>query len=120
MTANYNPPSYRQYNEGDRIFYNHKYSEHILTQYMMAQGDNALKFIDQDCIERQKGIITDIISKLGKNLLTGNGIMSVSLPIRIFDERSLLEVFAYQCSLAPYFLEKASKEETPLNKLKHV
>jgi hypothetical protein len=115
-----NPSAYRQYKEGDKIFYNQKYSEHILTQYMMAQGDNALKFIDQDCIEKQKGIITEIITKLGKNILSGNGIMSVSLPIRIFDERSLLEVFAHQCSLAPYFLEKAKDEENPLDKLKYV
>jgi hypothetical protein len=116
----YNSSAYRQFDEGDKIHYNQKYSEHILKQYMIAQGNNALKFTDQDCIEKQKGIISDIITRLGKNILTGNGIMNVSLPIRIFDERSLLEVFAHQCSLAPRFLEKAHLEEDPLNKLKYV
>jgi hypothetical protein len=120
MKDNYNSSTYKQYKEGKIIPYKHKYHEHILTQYMMAQGDSALKFIDQDCIEKQKGIIKDIITKLGKNILTGNGIMNVSLPIRIFDQRSLLEVFAHQCSLAPYFLEKAYLQENPLDKLKYV
>jgi hypothetical protein len=120
MQENYNPPSYKQYEEGEKITYNHNYKEHILTQYMIAQGENALKFTDHDCIEKQKGIITDIITKIGSNILTGNGIMNVSLPIRIFDERSLLEVFAHQCCLAPHFLEKGALEDTPLDKLKHV
>ena len=43
--------------------------------------------------------------------------MNVSLPINIFDQRSLLEVFAHQCTVATYFLEKAGQEEDPLKKL---
>ena len=44
--------------------------------------------------------------------------MTISLPIHIFDERTLLEVFAFQNSLAPYFLEKAGLELNPVEKLK--
>lgn len=50
--------------------------------------------------------------------MSGQSIMSVSLPINIFDERSLLEVFAFQNCLAPYFLEKAGVETQAIEKLK--
>ncbi len=102
------------------IKYNHKYSEHIRTHYVLKPGSKGLEFTDQECIQKQSGIVTELISKLGKNILQGKGIMNVSLPIRIFDERSLLEVFAHQICLAPHFLEKAGQEEDPLEKLKFV
>ena len=41
---------------------------------------------------------------IGVNLLTGRSIMSVSLPIKIFEPKSFLEKMAVDFSLAPYFL----------------
>jgi len=46
--------------------------------------------------------------------------MSVSLPIKIFDQRSILETFSHQHALAPYFLEKAGREEFAMEKIKLV
>ena len=46
--------------------------------------------------------------------------MNISLPIKIFDEQSLLESFAHQHALAPFFLEKAGREEFGLEKMKLV
>jgi hypothetical protein len=46
--------------------------------------------------------------------------MNVSLPIKIFDERTILENFAFQHSLAPFFLEKAGREEFGIEKMKLV
>jgi hypothetical protein len=106
--------------EVEPINYKYKYHEHIRTHYVLKPGNNALEFTDEECIQKQSGIITELISKLGKNIIQGKGIMNVSLPIRIFDERSLLEVFAHQICLAPHFLEKAGLEEDPLEKMKYV
>jgi hypothetical protein len=46
--------------------------------------------------------------------------MNISLPISLFDERSLLESFSHNHALAPYFLEKAGREEFALEKMKLV
>jgi hypothetical protein len=66
----------------------------------------------------QRGIIGYFLKKIGSNIISGQSIMSISLPINIFDERSLLELFAFQNSLAPYFLDKAGEETQALERLK--
>jgi len=85
-----------KFNENEKIPYNMKYHEHIGTQFIQAPGDPALKFIDQKTIDRQRGVLKHFLSKIGSNILSGSGIMNVSLPINIFDERSLLDVFGHQ------------------------
>jgi hypothetical protein len=107
-----------QFNEGESIFYTMNYKEHVATQFIQSPGDESLKFIDQETIDKQRGILKHLLTKIGSNLLSGSGIMNVSLPINIFDQRSLLEVFAHQCCLSPYFLEKAGQADDPLEKLK--
>lgn len=43
-----------------------------------------LFYIHMKKIEVQKGILKYVISKLGKNLLSGKGILNISLPVDIF------------------------------------
>jgi hypothetical protein len=95
-----------------------KYHEHSGRHFIQAIGDSTLRYIEHNTIEKQRAVLKHFLSKIGTNILSGNGIMNVSLPINIFDERSLLEVFAHQCRLAPYFLEKGYEAKTPLEKLK--
>jgi hypothetical protein len=120
INSNYSCPevAFVRPKENEKINYNLKYTQHCTSQFIQAPGDDSLKFIDQKTIEKQRGVLKHFLSKLGSNLMSGSGIMNVSLPINIFDERSLLEVFAHQCRLSPYFLEKAGEMESPIDKLK--
>ena len=77
-----------------------------------------MRFIDEETIANQRNVIKHFISKIGSNILSGSGIMNVSLPVNIFDQRSLLEVFAHQCRLSPIYLEKAGEAKDPIEKLK--
>ena len=106
------------FKEDQPIPYNMRYEEHCGSHFIQAPGDTSLKFIDQRTIEKQRGVLKHFLSKIGSNFLSGSGIMNVSLPINIFDERSLIEVFAHQCRLAPYFLDKVEKNMKPIEKLK--
>jgi hypothetical protein len=94
------------------------YHSHVASHFVQSPGDTSLTFVDLKTMEKQRGVLKHFLTKLGSNLLSGSGIMNVSLPINIFDERSLLEVFAHQCRLSPYFLEKAGQSEDPIEKLK--
>lgn len=58
---------------------------------MKDYGTVGLEFINQDLLKKQRGILTYMIKKIGSNLFSGKSIMNVSLPINIFDPRSLLE-----------------------------
>ena len=108
------------FKENDPIVYNKNYNEHIVKFFKFKQGDTALTYTDEEAIKKQRGILQYILKRIGTNLLSGTGIMNISLPIRIFDERSLLEVFACQLALSPDFLEKAGSIDDPLEKMKLV
>lgn len=45
---------------------------------------------------------------MGGNLLKGKSLLSISMPVDIFDNRSNLERTAYSFSFAPTYLEKAA------------
>lgn len=47
-----------------------------------------------------------MLKSIGKNLLTGKSIISISLPVYIFEKRSNLERQAFKFLYAPKFLER--------------
>lgn len=110
----------RNFKEDEKIPYTINYHEHINTHFKQSKGDTSLTFIDEDTFKRQRGILTHVISKIGTNILAGKGIMNISLPIKLFDSRSVLEIFAFESKYAPHFLEKAGEEENEIERLKLV
>lgn len=75
------------------ITYNTIYEEVIRTEYMKTYGTEGLECINHDMIKKQRGVFTYMIKKIGANILTGKSIMNVSLPINIFDGRTMLEMY---------------------------
>ena len=55
-------------------------------------------------MQEQKKVLTYILSKIGKNLLTGKGILNISLPVDIFTTDSNLESLAKCFAYAPILL----------------
>jgi hypothetical protein len=70
------------------------------------KGDD-FEFINQDVIDAQKDILKMIIKQLGSNLLSGKSIMNMSLPVEIFDKRSMLDVIADSLGFFPSYLTRA-------------
>lgn len=50
---------------------------------------------------------------MGFNIVNGKSILSISLPIKIFDAKSFLEKIAMFMKMAPHYFEKAA--EIPQN-----
>ena len=55
---------------------------------------------------------------MGSNIVQGKSVMSISLPIDIFDSLSQLERMAGGFTYAPIFLQKAALCEDPIERLK--
>ena len=51
-----------------------------------------LIFTDKLFIQKQDKVISFVLKKMGSNIIKGKSIMNVSLPIDIFDKRSLLQL----------------------------
>ena len=94
-----------------------KFSNKFLEGYQIR--DAGVFCLKKDIVEKQSGIIKDVVVQLTKCIFTGN-VMSLSLPIRIFEPRSMLERIADWFCYAPILLSKAATCQDKLEALKQV
>jgi hypothetical protein len=80
-------------NENEEITYPYEYHNMIVEDFERTPGSEELIYKKKEVIEKQRAVVGYLMKKIGANLLTGKSIMNVSLPINIFDVRSLLEVY---------------------------
>lgn len=78
--------------EDEEITYPYEYHNMIVEDFERTPGSKELIYKKKEVIEKQRAVVGYLMKKIGANLLTGKSIMNVSLPINIFDVRSLLEV----------------------------
>ena len=90
------------------------------TAYEIDDKHPGLVLTDKDFIDRQSRVVKWLLQKISSSIIKGQSIMNISLPIFIFDQRTMLQVFAYELRLAPYFLERAFHTPNSIEKLKWV
>lgn len=64
----------------------------MIHEYEKKFGADGLIFKNLNVIDKQRAVAGYLIKNIGLNIIKGKSIMNVSLPINIFDERSLLEL----------------------------
>ena len=82
-----------------------KEKESILSQEEKSKISNGAKWL---------------IKKFGQNLLQGKSVLRISLPVFLFDKRTLQEVFAYELKGAPYYLHHAYYSKNTFERLKWI
>lgn len=60
-------------------------------------------------MKKQRGVLSHFLKQMGFNMLNGKSILSISLPIKIFDAKSFLEKIAMFMKMAPHYFEKAAE-----------
>jgi hypothetical protein len=78
--------------EGEIIEYKHEYHKLFQTEYDRKMGADGLIFLNNTVIDKQRATAGYLIKNIGLNLIKGKSIMNVSLPINIFDTRSIIEL----------------------------
>ena len=71
--------------------YQTKYEDLIDINFIKQPGDFGLELVSQEILKNQSDVIGYMVSKFGSNILQGKSIMNISLPIYIFDEKSVLD-----------------------------
>jgi hypothetical protein len=74
---------------------------------------------DEEVVKKQSGIFTEMAKQLTKGILS-SGTISISLPIRIFEPRSMLERYADWWCYAPIYLKKAGQSKDKIEAFKQV
>jgi hypothetical protein len=105
--------------EDDLIQYEIEYDKLLVNEYERKLGSDGMIYKNQAVISKQRSLAGYLIKKIGLNLIKGKSIMNVSLPVSIFDGRSLLELFVGQNAYAATILEEAGKQTDPLERIKY-
>ena len=71
-------------------------------------------------LEKQKGVLVDVLKQLTVNLLKGLTISHISLPVKIFEPVSTLQRIVDLFSFAPTYLKRAAELSDPVERMKLV
>lgn len=94
------------------------FPENLMEGYVIKDQEGVFS-TNKDIVKKQSGLLTDIITRFTKGLMQG-GAISLSLPIRIFEPRTMLERDTDWWAFAPVILKKAGACSNKLEALKHV
>jgi hypothetical protein len=84
-----------------------------------AHSSGGYAFNDPAAIEEQRGIVWEVLKQVASSVTKSN-LISISLPVRLFEPRSYLERITDAWCFAPVFLTKAAETSDPLERLKLV
>ncbi|KRW98586.1 hypothetical protein PPERSA_09739 [Pseudocohnilembus persalinus] len=71
-------------------------------------------------IDSQKGLIQELLAKVGQQLIEGKSIVGISLPVKIFEPRSTIERICDNWVYLPIYLGLAGQTTDPIERLKYV
>ena len=78
------------------------------TQFLRDEEAGGLIFMDKVLIGKQKRVLAHMLKSMASNLAKGQSIINVSLPVNIFEPRSILERMMCSFGYSPIFLEQAA------------
>jgi len=100
-------------------FYN-DYENEWKKNYTNTPQKSGLLYINEDAKKIGYDAVKYLVAKFSKNVLQGKSILNISLPVFMFDKRTLHIAFAYEQKFAPLFLTKAALCVNKIERLKWV
>lgn len=92
--------------------------QQYLTRYI-RQSSGGLVLMDKELLARQRKLLGHMVKEVAKYIRERKSLVSLSLPMYVFEPKSLLHRVCYMLGYAPVFLERAATEE-PIERLKLV
>lgn len=90
-----------------------------MIDYAKRPGENGILYTNTTFLDKQRSLFDYFIRKIGSNIVQGKSIMNISLPIFIFDTRTLLELWVWQNGYSAIYLEKAGESTDPIQRVKY-
>jgi len=86
----------------------------------LRTSSGGLELIDEAVVKAQRNAAWSTLKQMGKSILEGKNLVGVSLPVTVFDPRSLLHKLIDAWSYAPTYLPRAAAAHDPLERFKLV
>lgn len=96
-----------------------KYGHFLFKKDYIRAKKGGLNYLNKELVVRQRKVLSNLIKRMGMNLVSGKSIMSISLPVEIFSPHSFLERFAKSFGYAPAMFGKAGESKDPVEQMKY-
>lgn len=80
--------------------------------------DGSLKIASKDLKEKQKAVLKKVFTQAAAKLLEGKNVVGISLPVNIFQPRSVIERCCDLFRLFPHYVSQAAKSDNPVERVK--
>ena len=111
---------YENYKKLEEFKFHMDYENEWKTNYSIITEKSGLLYINEEGKNIGYRAIKYLISKFTKNILENKSVLNISLPVFMFDKRTLQIAFAHEQKLAPFFLTKAALCKDKFERLKWV
>lgn len=111
------PPTYLQY---DDLYVKLPIEKDDIFEKFEFWKSGGLRCTDEEAMERQKGVLKDVVKEFAKKFIRGLGISHMSLPVRMFEPRSTIQRVADYFCFAPIFLKKGAQVKDPIERFKYI
>ena len=88
--------------------------------YQRCPKNGGLLLKNEKLIQEQRRVIMNLIKRVGSNLMQGKSIMSISMPVTIFDKTSFLQRISKSMGFGPHFLRLAGETNDIYEQIKYV
>jgi hypothetical protein len=86
-----------------------------------THSNGGFALTDKNILAKYRSAGKDLIKQVGKQIITGKfNLTTVSLPIRVMDHKTVVELVASIACLGPAYLNAAALAEDPVERMKYV
>ena len=112
--------SYENENQLEQFKFYLDYENEWKINYRNTPQKSGLLYINEEAKKIGYEALKYLVAKFSKNILQGKSILNISLPVFMFDKRTIQMCFAYEQRFAPIFLTKAALCKDKIERLKWV
>ena len=83
-----------------------------------ASAKGGMSCADQDIVRRQREVAGEIVKQVGKNVIAGRDLLTITFPVRSSAPISMIEYTSRQNAYGPVFMNRASASADPVERMR--
>ena len=90
----------------------------LQTRHKDASVKGGMSCADQGIVTRQRQVAGEIVKQVGKNVIAGRDLLTITFPVRSSAPISMIEYTSRQNSYGPVFMTRASESADPVERMR--
>jgi hypothetical protein len=90
----------------------------LQTRHANASPKGGMSCADSEIVKRQREVAGEIVKQVGKNVIAGRDLLTVTFPVRSSAPISMIEYTSRQNSYGPVFMNRASTSKDPVERMR--